>query len=340
MEWAYPEHLQFLLILPFAFIVYLFRSYWRRENTKKWFDKQSAFISSHSSFKRHFKVALFLLALIFFILSYARPQGFGEKQEIKSAGVQMILAVDVSQSMLAEDIKPNRLSFVKKELSQLLNSLQGHQIALMAFSGSSVLVSPFTNDISAIKLYLNDLSPDYLSQTGTDFSLLFSKAEDVFGRFKTKKDQSIAKVLVVASDGEDHSRHIKNNINKLIKNNIRVFTLSVGTKEGSVIPIKDRTGTVVEYKKDSSQQVVVSKLNPETLKDFARRTKGAYYHMDYGQNTVSFLNKDLDQLKKTVFKTSSSVKKKEYFQWFLFIGFLFALVELFIGDRRHASKTK
>ena len=252
----------------------------------------------------------------------------------------MILAVDISQSMLTEDVKPNRLAFIKKELSHLIDSLQGNQIALIAFAGTSILISPFTNDLSALKLYLNDLSPDYLSRTGTDFGLLFSKTQEVFKRLKSKKNQSVAKVLVIASDGEDHSRDINNKIKKIIKDDIRVFTLSVGTKEGSIIPIKDNKGRVIEYKQDAKQKVVVSRLNPDTLKNFARLAKGAYYHADYGKDVVLSLKKDLEKLEKTVFEQSSIVQKKEYYQWFLFIGLFLALLELFLGDRRRAVKTK
>lgn len=341
MEWFYSEYFQYLLLLPLAVAIYCIRSYWRQKNIQKWLGKQQSFVLSISPFKRHFKMGLSILALGFFILALARPQGLGKKENIKKSGVQIVLAIDISQSMLAEDIKPNRLEFVKKEISRFINILEGNQIALIAFAGSSILVSPFTNDLSALKLYINDLSPDYLSQTGTNFGLLFSKARDVFKRLKTKKNQSVTKVLIIASDGEDHSKNIKHRVKKTTENNIRIFTLSVGTKEGGVIPIKDqRLGQVIEYKKDRSQEVVVSRLNPKTLKEYARLSKGAYYHMSYNQDISPLLKKDLDKLEKTVFKQSSVIQRTEYYQWFLLLGLVLALLELLMGDRLYVASSK
>ncbi|MCY4512480.1 MAG: VWA domain-containing protein [Bdellovibrionales bacterium] len=335
MNWLHPEWFFWLSLLPFGVLIYIFRHRQRLQNLQKWLGRQKVFLTSSLSPRiRHLKMTLSFMALAFFILALARPQGEGEKVSRKSAGVQIILAVDVSRSMMAEDVRPSRLEFLKKELSHLLDISAGDQVALMAFSGSALLISPFTGDLSLIKVYLEDLSPDYLSSQGTNFRSVLKVAQKIFVNIEKKTKKQTVRVLLIASDGEDHVQKWKSALKSLTEKGVRIFTLSVGTKEGGVIPVKNARGEILEYKKDSSGKVVTSKVQPKILKQLAGKGQGAYYHLSYSGQAMKQLRSDMYQLKKTIVETEKTHKRKELFQWFLALGLILAFIELLLNEWR------
>ena len=335
MNWLHPEWFFWLSFLPFGVLIYIFRHRQRLQNLQKWFGRQKVFLtSSLSPGIRHLKMTLSFMALALFILALARPQGKGEKVTRKSAGVQVILAVDVSRSMMAEDVRPSRLEFLKKELSHLLDLSAGDQVALMAFSGSALLISPFTGDLSLIKVYLEDLSPDYLSSQGTNFKSVLKVSQTVFENIEKKTEAQAVRVLLIVSDGEDHVQKWKSALKDLTAKGVRIFTLSVGTKEGGVIPVKNARGEILEYKKDSSGKIVTSQVQPKILKQLADKGQGAYYHLSYSGQVMKQLRGDMDQLKKTIFETEMTHKKRELFQWFLALGLILAFIELLLSEWR------
>ena len=339
MTFVHGDYLLWLFLVLFSIVIYIIRHYHREKKLKQWFGLQKKFLIQKISYKsRHLKQLLVCLALSLFILALARPQTVGDKRELQSLGIQIILAVDVSRSMLTEDVKPSRLGFLKKEMSLLLDSLSGHQISLMAFSSSAVRITPFTNDISLVKRYLRDLSPDYLSSQGTDFKSIFSLAEKTFQGVKVRRNQKSLRAILIASDGEDHGTATNEAFKKMIQEGVRIFTLAFGTKEGGAIPVKNDQGEVLEYKKDSAGRVVVSQLQTQTLKQLSQKGNGAYYHVTYSSNALKKMQKDLNQLEKTFFQSGSFYKKREWFQWFLFFGLVLALVELAISDRKKKRK--
>ena len=327
-----PDYFLYLLFLIGLVVLAVFRWRQRKLQIQKHLGEQASFLrSSISEPKRIFKLCLRLSVLILLISSLARLQGEGEKTEIPQRGSAILIMLDISHSMLVEDVQPNRLTFVKQELSRLIELSAGDQIALGFFAKSAFLVSPFTPDLSAIQSYLKEISTDYLSHQGTDFSNLF---EMVARTFERQKDLEF-KVVVIASDGEDHSPKTKEKVQSLLKEqNIRVFTLSVGTESGKVIPIRDYTNQVREYKKDSRGELVISRLNPEFLKKLSKWGKGAYYHLDYGSRAVEKVREDLNLLKKQSFDKYTETRKKEYYQWFLIVALILALGELFLNDRK------
>ena len=336
MAWLNPDVFFWLLFLPFGALLYVIRHLKRERVLRDLLGRQKLFLTaSLSLWIRHLKTGLCLFVLALMILALARPVGEGERETRKSAGVRMILAVDVSHSMTAEDVYPNRLAFLKKELSRLLDLSAGDQTALMAFSGSAVLISPFTADLSLVKVYLDDLSPEYLSQRGTSFKQTLWRARKIFqGVASQEEEEKPVQVLIVASDGEDHIQNWKKSVQPLRDLGVHIFTLSVGTKEGGVLPVRNREGDIMEYKKDSSGKAVVSRVYPKALKQLASKGRGAYYHLSYSGGTVERLRGDLDRLKKTVFKTGSFHKKKELFQWFLIPAWILGLTELLLSEWR------
>lgn len=333
------DYLEWLFILPFLLCLYIIQVRRRENKVKKWLGIHSDFLRSLiSGKKRHIKTTLRLCVLLFMILSLARLQGEGDKVDIQNKGLYILLLVDASNSMLAEDVKPNRLAFMKQELSRLIDLSSGDQIALGVFANSAILASPFTKDFSAVRSYLQDISPDYLTNQGTNFKRAFLLTGKTFKKVRESEKEKTVKALVIVSDGENHTKEDKKAIQKLfLEQDIRVFTLSFGTKEGGVIPIKDYKGRVKAYKKDIQGNLVVTRLKEEGLKNFAKWGKGSYHHVTYGSQAIEQLRQNLDQLEKTFLETTSYVQKKEYYQWFLILAVVAALLELFVNDRTYKS---
>lgn len=338
MEFFNKNALFLLLLLPLFLLLYISRSRNRTKKLHRILGKNKSFLTdSKSTAPRSVKFFFSLCAIAFFVFALARPQWIGEKSEERKEGLYMVLAVDISGSMLAEDIKPSRLVFMKRELSRFLDLSEGDKIAVVAFAGEAILISPFTTDYSIVKLYLNDLSPSYLSAKGSNFRRLFAQIERAFQGLKSKKE-SAAKIVVLASDGEDHDAISPSSLYNLTKQGIRFFTLSFGTKEGGVIPIRDKDRKIVSYKRNAKNEVVVTKLKAKTLKKIAGITKGAYYHVNYGGKAIDTLRADIDELEKTVFQKQSTQSKNELYQWFVALGLFLALLELLLSEIKSAKR--
>ena len=337
MSFNYPDYLQWLAILPVLVFVYIVRVHFRKKTAKKWLGSQGNFLrASISEKKRYAQMTLRICILALLFIALSRPQSAGEKIETRNKGVYILLLVDVSNSMLAEDIKPSRLTFMKKEISRLIDRSSGDQIALAVFARSALLASPFTKDLSAVKSYLNDLSTDYLTNQGTNFEKAFQLSARVFKTIKENKTDLAVKAIVIASDGEDHSKETKKAIKSLVaQKDIRVFALSFGTKEGGVIPIRDYKNQVKEYKKDINGNLVITRLKADSLKNFAKWGRGSYYHVTYSGQAIKRLRQDLNHLEKTLIEKTAFTKKKENYQWFLALAFLLGLIELILNDRSY-----
>ena len=340
MSFHSPEFLLWLGAAPLCLFLYLTRSYARGRSLQRLLGRQKSFLLRNvSARKRRFKAAMSLLALALLPLALARPYlHAGETaQKIKSAGIHILLLADVSQSMLAEDIRPSRMAFMKKELSRLLDMSAGDQAGIMAFARSAVMVTPWTPDLGAAKSHLQDLSPDYFSSQGTNFARAFSLAKKAFQNIRDTKRKKAVKALIIASDGEDHSKEAKESLRRLLGENIRIFALAFGTKRGGVIPLRDYKGDIREYKKDMAGEPVLTRLNPSSLKSFARMGKGAYYRASYSGKAISRLRADLDQMEKTVFDQAHLSQKKELYQWPLLAAALLALAGAAAGSRRRSA---
>jgi len=339
MTFQNPEYLYWLVILPALVFIYIIRARIKKKKIKRWLGSRNDFLrSSISEKKRVIKTGLRICVLALLFISLARPQGEGEKIETRNRGVYIFLLVDASNSMLAEDVKPNRLIFMKKEISRFIDLSSGDQIALGIFANSAILAAPFTNDLSAVKSYLNDLSTHHLTNQGTSFEKAFQLSAQVFDTIKESENEQSVKVIVIASDGEDHSKKTKQVVqNLLAQKNIRIFSLSFGTEEGGIIPVKDYKNQIKGYKKDIQGRLVVTRLKKDSLKKFAKWGKGSYYHVSYGGQAIEKLRQNMDRLETALLEKTTHTKRKENYQWFLLFALLTALTELILNDRSYRN---
>jgi Ca-activated chloride channel family protein len=275
-----------------------------------------------------------------FVFALARPQSGEGKQKAKSEGLEIVIAVDVSNSMLAEDVRPSRLELAKKELTRFLDSLGGDKVGLVAFAGSAILLSPLTTDKSALKMFIESLSPTAVATQGTDFKKALLEASNALKRGGTDAEEvpNVTRVIVVASDGEDNEKGGLDTAQKIADEGMRIFTLGFGTEGGGQIPVRDERGQMIGHKKDKDGQTVVSRLTGEALKALSEAGKGTYQQVTFGGDSIKNLRAAIDQLQKAQFDTMEVSHYNELYQTFLFFGVILALIELLLGERRSEGR--
>ncbi|AHI06527.1 hypothetical protein BDW_10135 [Bdellovibrio bacteriovorus W] len=328
----------YLWVLPLIVVI---GWYFQRKNlqkmTKAIGSRLYPFLSSSvSPKKRRLKQILQLLTVGLFILALARPQMGESQQEIRSEGVEIIFAVDVSESMLAEDVKPSRLAQAKAELSRLVDLMPGNKIGVVAFAGSAALLSPLTNDPGAIKMYLESLDTNSVSTQGTNFLEALKASKEAFQRGGVDTDDvvKVTRVIVMASDGEDHEPGALDEAKKMVSEGIRIFTLAYGTEKGGAIPVRDGMGFLKGYKKDRQGNTILSIVKGEALKSLAEAGKGSFYFATFGGQQTRHLVEDIDKLEKTQFESAVATQYEERFQAILLVGIILGILEIFLGERR------
>ncbi len=341
-RFANPSALQWLWFLPVIIIIAtVAQKRFSKQLVKAFGKRLSPFLtSSRSPGRRRLRLILFSLALTCFVIALARPQTGRGQQAIKSEGVELMIAVDVSNSMLAEDIKPSRLGFAKSELLRLLDLLGGDKVGLIAFAGSATLVSPLTTDKAALKMFVESLSPISVENQGTDFKKAIAEAREAFERGGVDPDEgvTVSRVVLIASDGEDQEKGAIEEAKKAAQTGMRIFSIAFGTERGAPIPIRDERGYLRGYKKDQAGKEVITQVKGTALREIAAAGKGSFHHISFGANDARTIKAELDKLEKAQFASEMSTSYDEKYQYFLIAGLLFALLELLLGDRQSAGR--
>lgn len=341
-RFANPAAFQMLWLLPIILLIAFASQKKLTKGLEKAFGKKlSPFLtSSKSPGRRRLRLFFFSLSLICFVIALARPQTGRGQQAIKSEGVELMIAVDVSNSMLAEDIKPSRLAFAKTEIIRLLDLLGGDKVGLIAFAGSATLISPLTTDKAALKMFVEGLSTISVESQGTDFRKAISEAREAFQRGGVDPDEgvTVARVVLIASDGEDQEKGAIEEAKKAAQNGIRIFSMAFGTERGAPIPVRDERGYLRGYKKDKSGREVMTQVKGTALREIAEAGKGSFHHISFGANDARTIKAEIDKLEKAQFASEVSASYDEKYQYFLVLGLIFALLELLIGHRQAAGR--
>jgi Ca-activated chloride channel family protein len=295
--------------------------------------------SSLSTKKRFWKRFLQLGVLVLMICALARPQMGESKQEIKSEGVEIVFLIDVSESMMAEDVRPNRLEQVKSEFSRFLEMMPGNKVGIVAFAGAATLLSPLTSDPNSLRLYLDSLSPISVSTQGTEFKRGLVEAREAFhrggvGGLGKSDDPKATRVILLASDGEDHEAGAMDEAQKLVNEGIRIFALAYGTEKGAPIPERDNMGFLRGYKKDETGKTVLSQVHGDALRSLAQAGQGSFYHAAFGGDHMQKVAEDIGQLEKTQFESQMATNYDEKFQWVLLAALFIAGLEILLSERK------
>lgn len=333
-----PAAFKLLLLLPMIwFVLFVAGRVAAKKMAGSFGEKLTPLLTSSVSRRRRFwKNLLQSLVVALLVVALARPQAGQSTQEIKSAGVELMLLVDVSESMMAEDLKPNRLEQAKIELGRLVDKLPGHKIGVIAFAGTAALLSPLTTDPAALRMYLDSLSTFSVSNQGTNFGRAIDEAMAAFHRGGEAGDPTtrVTRVILIASDGEDHEPGALESAEKLTKDGVRVFTIAYGTEAGGTIPQRDSLGFLKGYKKDREGKDIVTKVSGEALRKLSAAGKGAFYFSSFGGSHIDELAEDINKLEKTEFDSQMATQYDEKFQIFLALAFVIAILELIMGERR------
>ena len=279
MRFASPHMFWLFWLIPLlaGFFIYAFRK--KRKTLARFAQVEMLrrMTDGISRGRQAFKSILLLLVAFFAVLALARPQ-FGTKMELmRRKGLDVVVAVDVSLSMYAEDIKPNRMARSKQEIGKFVDRLAGDRVALVAFAGEAFLQCPLTSDYGAFKIFLDVLGPELIPTPGTDIAGAIETSLNAFD----PKDRKY-RVLVLMTDGEDHSGRAEKQAEEAAKMGIAVYTVGIGLPSGVPIPLKDDQGSVY-YKKDRNGNVVTTKLDEVLLQKIALATNGKYYHAEPGR---------------------------------------------------------
>ncbi len=279
------------------------------------------------------KAAILLLALVFVTAALARLQ-FGTHLELlKREGIDLIVALDVSNSMLAQDLKPNRLVKAKQEINAIIDRLKGDRIGLVAFAGEAFAQCPLTLDYSAARFLLNSIDNMSVSQQGTSLSAAMDRATDGFEKMEKKH-----KVLLLMTDGEDQEGGVIEAAEEARKEGIKIYTVGIGNPQGEPIPVLDRKGMQVGFKKDEAGQVIVTRLDEETLQKVALATGGKYYRATAGEMELEKIFDEITKMEKKELEGTLVTRFDDRFQWPLLLGIFLIVVEFLMPERKKPAK--
>ncbi len=318
-------------IIPVVIVLFVAYQIWRKKTRRRFANPQLLHRLSpeRSKYKSALKLIFFLIGLTFLILGLANPKIGTKLETVKREGVDIVFAVDVSKSMLAEDIAPNRLEKSKRLVSEIINQLASDRIGIIAYAGQAYPQLPITTDYGAAKMFPQSMNTDMLSSQGT----AINEAIELAATYYNDEAQT-NRVLFIISDGEDHSGGATTDAVELaVEEGIKVFTIGVGTGTGGTIPIK-RNGVIESYKKDSEGEVVITRLNEEILVDIADEGNGEYINGSNTEDAVAAIKDELLEMDKKEFEAKQFAEFQDQFQWFLAVGLLFLFLDVFLLDRK------
>lgn len=327
-----PIFFYLLALLPIIVALFLFNLFWKRKRQAVFADLElfNQLAPENSSFKPALKLGVLLVALACIIIALVNPKMGTKMETVKRQGIDIVFAVDISKSMLAEDVAPNRLEKTKQIVSQIIKQLGNDRVGIVGYAGSAYPVLPMTTDYSIAKMYLQSMNTNMVSSQGTAFNDAIQLAVDFFD----VKDTS--KLIVLISDGEDHGEGVDDAIEMAKEKGVRIITIGVGTEKGGPIPLRDDKGTIASYKKDQDGQTVITKLYPEVLKKIADDTKSKYIVGTATKDVVEEIKKSLDKIEKSEFESQQIADFESQYQWFLALGFLLLLLDIFLLEKKTA----
>lgn len=320
-----------LAVIPVLIMLFVLLQIWKKRTQKRFAELPllKRLTPDRSRFKSSLKLLFFLLGITFLTLGLVNPKIGTKLETVKREGVDIVFAVDVSKSMLAEDIAPNRLEKAKRLVSEIINQLASDRIGIIAYAGQAFPQLPITTDYGAAKMFLQSMNTDMLTSQGT----AINEAIELATTYYNDAEQT-NRVLFIISDGEDHSEgSTLEAVEKAVEEGIRVFTIGVGKTKGAPIPIK-RNGVVESLKKDVQGEVVITKLNEAVLVDIADDGNGEYINGMNTDEAVELIKEQLLQMDKKEFEAKQFAEFKDQFQWFLGIGLLFLFLDVFVLDKK------
>ena len=325
-----PTYLYLLLLLPLLLAFYLYSNYKRRKAIRLFGDPNLVMqlMPDVSKYRPDIKFGILLFVIGLFAILLARPQ-FGAKMEIvKRKGAEIMIALDISNSMLAEDVSPSRLQKAKRLITRLVDKLENDKVGMIIFAGDAFIQLPITNDYISAKMFLESISPELISKQGT----AIAAAIDLATRSFTPQEE-VGRSLIIITDGENHEDNVQTAIQRAVEKGIQINVLGVGLPDGAPIPIE--YDGKKDYRKDREGNVIITKLNEQMCREIASFGNGIYVRVDNTNNAQKVIIQEINKLAKTDTETQIYTEFDEQFQIIAWIILCLLLIEMLILERKN-----
>lgn len=325
---ANKQYLILISIVGFLVLLFIISRAIRKKALKRFGDNRllSVLMPEVSESRPVIKFVMLIVGMIALIIAIARPQYGSKLKEEKQRGIEIIVALDVSNSMLAQDVQPNRLENAKLAISKLIEKLGNDKIGLIVFAGDAYVQIPITTDYSATELFLESINTGIVPKQGTAIGSAIEMAMKAF-----TPEEDMSKAIVIITDGENHEDDAIEMAKKAAEKGIYVYTIGMGSPDGSPIPIPGRS----DFRRDRNGQIIVSKMNPEMLRGIAQAGNGVFVQANNTTSALKTIYTEINQLDKAEIKVRSYAEYDEKFQIFLAIALFFIALEFFILDRKN-----
>ena len=323
------EMLWWLLTIPVLVVAYVLITRHKRRQLSEFGDPEliAQLMPDASKSRPIVKFALLMVALSLLILAAARPQYGQQEKTLKRQGIEVMVALDISNSMRAEDVAPNRLDRAKQMLSKMIDNMVDDKVGLVVFAGEAFTQLPITCDYVSAKMFLNTISPKLIPTQGTAIGAALQTAIRSFG----SQESDAGRAIILITDGENHEDDAIAAAKQAQELGIQVFVIGIGKPEGSPIPVPGTN----DYIKDRSGQVVVSRLNEEMCQEIAQAGKGAYVRCDNTNTAMRALQQELDRIATTDLETTIYADYNEQYQSFVLIALVLLVIDFFILMRQN-----
>lgn len=331
-RFADPQYLWLLSLIPILVIIHIIYLIKRRNRLRKFGDTELVrmLTPKASKYRPTVKFLLTLIALVLIIIMLARPQTGATISKDKRQGIEVVIALDISNSMLAEDVKPSRLERSKMLIENLIDHFNNDRICFVVFAGDAFVQLPITSDYLSAKMFLQDTSPSLIEAQGTDIGEAINLSLQSF-----TKDEQYGKAVILITDGEDHEGDAEKMAEKAAKKGVKVFILGIGSSKGSPIPLGNG-----DFLKDNSGQVVMTALNEDMCRKVAEAGQGSYIHVDNTSMVENKLDKELKKLQKGEINGVIYKDFDEQFQVVAILCLIFLIIEVLVLEVKNKTLNK
>ena len=327
-RFADPDYLYLLILLPLVAVLYFYSNYRRKKRIRQYGDPEllKELMPEVSIYRPSVKFWILWVSLGLAVLMLARPQ-FGTKVEkVKRSGIETIIALDISNSMLAEDVVPSRLEKAKSLISRLVSGFKDDKVGLIVFAGDAFTQLPITNDYISAKMFLESTSPSLISSQGTNIGEAIRLSMKSF-----TPQEKVGRAIVIITDGENHEGGALEAAKEAASKGVKVFVLGIGSPEGAPIPFEGTN----DYRKDNEGNVIVTRLNEQMCREIAQAGNGVYIRVDNSSSAQSLLQKEVDKLTKSDLESTVYSDYNEQFPIIAWIIIVLLVLEILILDKKN-----
>ena len=327
-RFADPQFLYLLILLPLLVIFFIYSNYRRKKRISEYGDPEliKDLMPEVSYYRPIIKFWIMWLVLGLAIVMLARPQFGTKKETVKRSGIETIIAMDISNSMMAEDVVPTRLSKAKMLVSRLVEGFTDDKVGLIVFAGDAFTQLPITSDYISTKMFLESISPSLISSQGTNIGEAIRLAVRGF-----TPQEKVGRAIIVITDGENHEGGAVEAAKEAASKGMQVYVLGIGSPDGAPIPIEGSN----EYRKDKDGNVVVTRLNEQMCREIAQAGNGVYIRVDNSSSAQTLLQKEIDKLAKADLETTVYSNYNEQFMVLAWIIFIFLLIDILILEKKN-----